>query len=115
MSTEPRLDRREFLARTAATGLALPGALRAGGGALHHAPKVQRVVHVCLCGGLSHLDSFDHKPALARYHGKSMPVAERPDVFFLLRRGRTRVRSARYMFHYGSGDLGLHPRWQTRL
>lgn len=48
----------------------------------HHRAKARRVIHICLCGALSHLDSFDHKPALAKYHGQPMPSDEKPDVFF---------------------------------
>jgi hypothetical protein len=47
-------------------------------------------VHLCLCGGLSHIDSFDYKPELSRFHGKPLQSAERPETFFnqigLLRR-----------------------------
>src|SRR5262245_691113 len=45
-------------------------------------PKAKRVIHVCLCGGLSHIDSFDHKPMLTRFHGKTLPGSEKPDTFF---------------------------------
>ena len=31
---------------------------------------------------MSQVDTFDHKPALARYHGRPFPAADRPDVFF---------------------------------
>ena len=48
----------------------------------HHAPKATRAIHVCLCGGLSHVDSFDYKPALEKYHGKPLGGEEKPDVFF---------------------------------
>ncbi|MEK6235300.1 MAG: DUF1501 domain-containing protein, partial [Planctomycetales bacterium] len=48
----------------------------------HHPPKAKRVVHICLCGGLSHIDSFDHKPILTKRHGKSLGDSEKPDVFF---------------------------------
>jgi hypothetical protein len=48
----------------------------------HHPPKAKRAIHICLCGGLSHVDSFDYKPALAKQHGKSLGASERPDVFF---------------------------------
>jgi hypothetical protein len=48
----------------------------------HHLPTAKRVVHLCLCGGLSHLDSFDYKPELARFHGKSLEASERPETFF---------------------------------
>src|SRR5262249_31619861 len=33
-------------------------------------------------GGLSHLDSFDYKPALAKHHGKKLPGSEKPETFF---------------------------------
>ena len=48
----------------------------------HYAPKAKRVIHLCLCGGLSQVDSFDYKPKLAELHGKSLQTDERPDVFF---------------------------------
>ena len=48
----------------------------------HHAAKAKRVVHICLCGGLSHLDSFDYKPKLAERHGQPLGESEKPDVFF---------------------------------
>lgn len=48
----------------------------------HWKPKAKRVIHLCLCGGLSHLDSFDYKPALEQFHGKPLPSSEKPDVFF---------------------------------
>lgn len=48
----------------------------------HHAPKAKRVIHLCLCGGYSQLDTFDYKPVLAKLHGKSLNSGERPDVFF---------------------------------
>jgi hypothetical protein len=56
----------------------------------HHAPKARRAIHICLCGALSQVDSFDYKPELDRMHGRSLQSRERPDVFFgqvgLLRR-----------------------------
>ena len=58
----------------------LPG--EAGDPPPHLPAKANRVIHICLCGALSHLDSFDYKPSLAKYHGKSMPSEEKPDVFF---------------------------------
>lgn len=48
----------------------------------HHAPRARRVIHLCMCGGVSQVDTFDHKPALARLHGQSLQAGERPDVFF---------------------------------
>jgi len=48
----------------------------------HLVPRARRIVHLCLCGGLSHIDSFDYKPELARFHGKPLQSAERPETFF---------------------------------
>lgn len=48
----------------------------------HHAPRATRAIHICLCGAMSQVDSFDYKPALERLHGRSLQTAERPDVFF---------------------------------
>ena len=89
MYVEPTLNRRELfswtkngLAGAALTSLLTQGA--AGGQTLrrHHSPSAQRVIHICLCGGLSHLDSFDYKPELTKYHGKSLPGDEHPETFF---------------------------------
>lgn len=48
----------------------------------HHPPRAKRVIHIVACGGLSQVDSFDYKPALASLNGKSLASDERPDVFF---------------------------------
>ncbi len=48
----------------------------------HFPAKAKRVVQVTLVGGLSHLDSFDHKPALAKFHGQTLKMDAPPDIFF---------------------------------
>ena len=40
----------------------------------HHLPKAKHVIHIFFNGGLSQMDSFDPKPLLAKYHGKTLPV-----------------------------------------
>jgi len=40
---------------------------------LHFAPKVKRVIWLCQAGGMSHLETFDHKPKLGEMNGKEMP------------------------------------------
>src|SRR5262249_38794449 len=47
----------------------------------HHPAKAKRAIQIFLQGGLSHLDSFDYKPALEKLHGKSVPGNERPMGF----------------------------------
>jgi hypothetical protein len=48
----------------------------------HHPPRASKVIHITLTGGLSQVDSFDHKPDLEKLHGKPLGGDERPDVFF---------------------------------
>ena len=46
----------------------------------HHEAKAKNLLIIFLTGGFSHVDTFDYKPALARYHGKSVPsFGLRPD------------------------------------
>jgi hypothetical protein len=42
----------------------------------HHTPRAKRVIWLMMRGGVSHLESFDPKPAIDRYAGKTM--AETP-------------------------------------
>ena len=44
--------------------------------------RAKRAIHICLVGGLSHIDSFDPKPALDRLHGTKLTTDEQPDIFF---------------------------------
>ncbi|HUE71684.1 MAG TPA: DUF1501 domain-containing protein [Pirellulaceae bacterium] len=41
--------------------------------ALHHVPKIKRVIILTMAGGPSHLETFDYKPKLAEMHGEPMP------------------------------------------
>src|SRR5262245_63184325 len=87
-----RIHRRTFLADVGMgfTGLALGAMLhkdgvvradaepawRAPDGRPHHPPKAKSVIWVFLSGGYSHLETFDPKPSLNRYAGKTF--AETP-------------------------------------
>ncbi|MEO2015535.1 MAG: DUF1501 domain-containing protein [Fuerstiella sp.] len=76
--------RRQFLADTGLgfTGLALGAMLHRDGlgaeaaesptGQSHFAPKAKSVIWFFMNGGTSHLESFDHKPALNRHAGKTI-------------------------------------------
>ena len=81
-ASAPSLSRREFLSRSGlgfgmlglAGLLAQRGALQAAPSARpHFAPRAKRVIHFFLNGGPSHVDTFDPKPALARYAGRPLP------------------------------------------
>src|SRR5437867_2262235 len=39
----------------------------------HLPPRIKRVIHLCMAGGPSHLETLDYKPKLAEMHGKPMP------------------------------------------
>ena len=93
------LTRRDFLARSG-MGLAALGLADLQAAKPHHAPKAKRVIHFFLNGGPSHVDTFDPKPALARYAGKPVPshrITERktgaafPSPFKFERRGQSGI------------------------
>jgi hypothetical protein len=73
----PILNRRDFLRRSGMglgmLGLADLQAAASAKSSAHFAPKAKRVIHFFLNGGPSHVDTFDPKPALARYEGKPVP------------------------------------------
>ncbi len=53
-----------------------PGSEALGGWMLNNAtfkPKAKRVIFLFMNGGMSPIDSFDYKPALAKYNGQPMP------------------------------------------
>lgn len=92
------MNRRSFLDWTAhGLGSAAMASLMLGDGSLrvaaettgealprcpHFPPKATRAIHICLCGAMSHIDTFDYKPQLIKSHGQSLQSSERPDVFF---------------------------------
>ncbi|MFG0240718.1 MAG: DUF1501 domain-containing protein, partial [Gimesia chilikensis] len=89
MFNSPQMNRRTFLNDTGMgmTGMALSsllfqeGELQAAEAGLvpHMVPRAKSVIWIFLIGGLSHLESFDPKPALNKYAGKSIdetPYAE---------------------------------------
>jgi hypothetical protein len=78
-------SRRSFLSWSA-NGLASAAALhllaREAGAKPHHTPKANRAIQISLVGGMSHIDSFDHKPELTKRHGQPLGSDAKPDVFF---------------------------------
>jgi hypothetical protein len=91
------ITRRSFLVDTGMgfTGLALGAMLFRDGvaraessasgwhpsdGKPHLAPKAKSVIWIFLCGGVSHVESFDVKPELNKYAGKSIEETPYKDV-----------------------------------
>src|SRR5215212_4102233 len=81
-----RINRRGFLADCGMgfTGLALGSLLQREGfaadssagdltkGLQHFAPRAKTVIWYFMLGGTSHLESFDYKPAINKYAGKTV-------------------------------------------
>lgn len=99
MSIEPRpsstdstaelfgLSRRTFLGSvtTALAGVGLghlllgdasASELRTGDSFPHYRPKAKRVLQIFCPGAASHMDLWEHKPALDKYHGQPLPGEE---------------------------------------
>ena len=47
-----------------------------GRGQCHHAPKAKRVLQIFCPGAASHIDLWEHKPSLDKWHGKPLPGEE---------------------------------------
>ena len=47
----------------------------------HFAPRAKSVIFLFAYGGPSHVDLIDYKPALEKWHGKSIPVFDKADAF----------------------------------
>jgi hypothetical protein len=62
------------LGLSSSTAFANSEALSLAPRAPHFAPKAKRVIHFFLNGGPSHVDTFDPKPALAKYAGQALPT-----------------------------------------
>src|SRR5262245_61087849 len=89
------ITRRAFLADTGMgfTGMALGAMLFQDGvaqaePAVSHSergamfqPKAKSVIWIFLCGGVSHLESFDVKPELNKYSGKSVDETPYKSLF----------------------------------
>ncbi len=72
-------DRRQFL-RTSGLGLGSMALASLGIGSERmttFAPKAKRVIYLFMHGGPSQLDLFDHKPGLAKHHGRELPASVR--------------------------------------
>jgi hypothetical protein len=88
------LSRRDWLRKSflglgaiAAADVMARGAAPAALTKLHHRPAAKRILYIFLEGGLSQLDSYDHKPALAKFAGKPLPDSIRPPQFTFAKQG----------------------------
>ena len=78
----------------------------------HFPAKAKRVIHLFMNGGPSHVDTFDPKPALARYAGQPLPRtnlrterrtgAAFPSPFRFDRYGKSGIEVSELFPHVGS-------------
>ena len=87
------MNRRSFLSDSfrGFSGIALAAMLQKDGfgtetkwslpdGKPHHAPKAKSVIWLFMNGGVSHMETFDPKPALTKFAGKTIKEGPVPDA-----------------------------------
>jgi hypothetical protein len=92
MSNHPSISRRSFFGNAASGlgGIALAwllhreacGAETSSTHAPHFPAKAKRVIQIVAPGGVSHIDTFDYKPDLAKFDGQEMLGKGKIDTFF---------------------------------
>jgi hypothetical protein len=74
----------------------------------HFPAKAKRVIQVFACGGVSHVDTFDYKPDLAKHDGQELTGKGKIDTFF----GKPgRLMKSRFTFR----QHGQSGRWVSDL
>lgn len=88
MNSPIELPRRQFLSHmtTGMTGVALARLLThelraASAGEPHFAPKAKQVLQIFCPGAASHMDLWDYKPMLEKYHGTPLPGGQTEVTF----------------------------------
>src|SRR5581483_11516573 len=93
-SNNGHFSRRDFFTQSATGlgGIALAWLLRRDGFAAekpasgakptHFPARAKRVIQIFCPGGVSHVDTFDYKPDLAKHDGEEMIGKGKPDTFF---------------------------------
>ncbi|MGL4423973.1 MAG: DUF1501 domain-containing protein, partial [Gemmataceae bacterium] len=81
MFPEARVDRRGFLRHASLGAGALAFAASHATAHTRTAARAKHVIWLYMDGGISHLDTFDPKPRLAKDHGKPFPLPMEPTQF----------------------------------
>ncbi len=66
----------------------------------HFTPRAKRLIKIFLTGGMSHVDTFDEKPELAKHHGK---IVDAPGLRGVARQP---LKASPFQFH-SCGESGL--------
>jgi len=81
----------------------LPGAIPK----LHFKPRAKRIIFLFMNGGVSHVDTFDPKPMLEKYHGQPMPGG----AILAQRKTGTLMKSPFSFQKYGQSGTELSELW----
>ena len=116
----PPLNRREMLSRIGAgfgtlglAGLLAPEAAAAQAASPlapkvpHFAPKAKHVIQLFMPGGPSHVDTFDHKPEIAKYQG------QRPDI--VNRKTLPNTKNGLFPSPFGFKQYGNSGKWVSDI
>ncbi len=116
----PPLNRREMLSRIGAgfgtlglAGLLAPEAAAAQAASPlapkvpHFAPKAKHVIQLFMPGGPSHVDTFDHKPEIAKYQG------QRPDI--VNRKTLRNTKNGLFPSPFGFKQYGNSGKWVSDI
>src|SRR5436190_1012031 len=74
---------------------------------LHFKPRAKRVIFLFMNGGVSHVDTFDPKPMLAKYNGKPMPGG----AILTQRKTGNLMKSPFKFSRYGKADTEMSELW----
>ncbi len=77
LAVQSLLEKQQLLANDAATPIAKEITAQLP----HIAPRAKAVIFLFMYGGPSHVDLFDPKPELSKWHGKAIPVWKTDDAF----------------------------------
>src|SRR5580704_16405980 len=90
-------------AATTDNGPPIPGAIPK----LHFKPRAKRIIFLFMNGGVSHVDTFDPKPMLDKYHGQPMPGG----AILTQRKTGTLMKSPFSFQKYGQSGIELSELW----
>jgi len=74
---------------------------------LHFKPRAKRVIFLFMNGGVSHIDTFDPKPLLEKYHGQPMPG---PQILTQRKTGNLMMSPFKFQKH-GKSGLEMSELW----
>ena len=107
------LNRRSFIKAGAASlgSLAIPPLIQANNRIPHFAPKAKNVIFLHMVGAPSHLDLFDYKPGLNKWHGKDAPEELYKGKNFAFITGVPKMMASPYKFK----QHGQSGQWMSEL